>query len=154
MEKDLIKNSKFIISYFNSKDKPVTNLMLQKLMYFLEALYMVISDEDKLFDEEFYAWDFGPVNDELYNTYKNNGNSEIIIDNVSIDSENEKYIELLHNLFKEFSSYDLIALSYAEKSPWLEVYNKYNENIPHNIVIEKQKTKNWFKELIKDTESV
>lgn len=35
--------------------------MLEKLMYFLEAIYMVLTDEDYLFEEDFLAWNFRTV---------------------------------------------------------------------------------------------
>lgn len=32
---------------------------------------MVCTNEDYLYDEEFLAWNFGPVNTTIYNEYKN-----------------------------------------------------------------------------------
>lgn len=149
MEKDLIKNAEYVISYFNQKGNSVTNLMLQKLMYFLEAIYMVLEDKNELFEEEFYAWDFGAVNDKLYQKYKEYGNGEIIIDKkIIMDKENEKFIDVLYESFKNYNSYNLVALAYAKGSTWYNLYQKFDGKIPKNTVIDKIDTKNWFKGLI------
>ncbi len=34
VERDIIKNSLYVVSYFNKNKRDVTNLMLEKLLYF------------------------------------------------------------------------------------------------------------------------
>jgi len=46
IERDIIINSYYVIDYFNQNGESITNLKLQKLMYFMEWLYIVLTDED------------------------------------------------------------------------------------------------------------
>ena len=150
IERDIIENSKFIIKYFNDNDKEVTNLMLEKLLYFLEAIYMSITNDNKLYEEEFYAWEFGPVNKIIYKEYKEFGKYPIDIAtrNLIINENNKQYIEILFKLFKDYKPFDLVTLSHSEGSPWKEISDKYDGEIEKNIIIEKTATKNWFKGII------
>ncbi len=153
IERDIVLNSKYIISYFNKNEKDVTNLMVEKLLYFLEAIYMVMTDEDYLFNEDFYAWNFGPVSDRVYQEYKYFGNLPIILEeNVNIPKKNEIYVEHLYEMFSDFSSYDLVNLSHSKGSPWYEIDNQYNDSdIPKGIKISKIDTKKWFSGLVEIT---
>ena len=145
IERDILKNSKYIITYFNEKGKDVTNLMLEKLLYFLEAIYMVRTNEDYLFNDDFYAWNFGPVNEIVYKEYKFFGRIPITLEEkILIPKENVRYIENLYNLFKEYNAYDLVSLSHQDGSPWYIIDKYYNSDIPDDVIIEKLETKKWF----------
>lgn len=148
LDKNILNNAKYIISYFSDNDKEITNLKIQKLLYFLEAIYMVVSDEKSLFNENFYAWNFGPVSDAVYEQYKNFGRTPIVLEEkVMIPKYNLVYIKILFDLFANYTSYQLVALSHLPSSPWHDIYVKYGENdIPNNEIIEKEKTKIWFRE--------
>ena len=150
IERNVIKNSEYIIDYYNRKDKEITNLELQKLIYFLEAIYMVSTDEEYLFEEQFTAWNFGPVNLEIYNHYKRFGRIPIELENeVNINSQNLKYIENLYELFKDFNATQLVNLSHSKGSPWYTIYSKNNGSIPRSEIISKSETKSWFSSLVK-----
>lgn len=150
IERDIMENSKFIIKYFNDNGKDVTNLMLEKLLYFLEAIYMAITDDDKLYNEDFYAFEFGPVSKIIYNEYKRFGKYPIKIStaNININHDNKKYIEFLFNLFKDYTPFDLVNLSHSKGSPWYEINEEYGGNIKKDVIIEKAATKKWFKGII------
>ncbi len=138
-----------ILYYFNKHDKKITHLMLEKLLYFLEAIYMVFADENKLFNEEFYAWEFGPVVEKINKKYRKNGRRIIDAPEEIDANENLKiYMDLLYKLFGNFSAFNLVAFSHAKGSPWYDINKKQNGKITnHNIIIEKQKTKEWFKKI-------
>lgn len=67
---------------------------------------------------------------------------------VIINPINLKYIEILYNLFSEFTPTELVNLSHANNSPWDEIYRASNGNIPKDMHIDKIKTKNWFGTLV------
>lgn len=146
---DIDDNAKYIISYFRNNNIEVTNLKLQKLLYFLEAIYMVALDENYLFNENFYAWNYGPVSKKVYDQYKIFGSMPIILDEpVSINRTNEIFIQNLFMIFNDYSVSDLIEFSHQKGSPWYEIYMKYGENIPKNEVIQKYSTKKWFSGIV------
>lgn len=149
IERDIIKNSEYIIEYYKQKGRQLTNLELQKLAYFLEAIYMVCTDEQYLFEEEFSAWNFGPVNIEIYHHYKMFGRIPIELDHeVNINPINLKFIEILFDLFHEFNATQLVNLSHSKQSPWYKIYKDCNGKIPRDKMISKKETKVWFATLV------
>ena len=55
---------------------PISNLKLQKILYFVQAEFLVSKDEP-CFDDIIEAWDFGPVIESVYNVYAVNGGNLI-----------------------------------------------------------------------------
>lgn len=66
----------FIIDIAIEKDKPVTNLKLQKIMFFLQG-YCLSKYRVPLIDGSFSKWRYGPVEEEVYIEFKNNGSFPI-----------------------------------------------------------------------------
>ena len=126
IDRDIINNSKYIIQFYKEKDKKITNLELQKLAYFLEAIYMVCEDALYL-----------PIDLE---------------ENIEINPINKKYIENLYNLFKDFNATQLVNLSHSKGSPWYEIYSENDGKIPRNEIIDKSSTKKWFSNLVVKTD--
>lgn len=60
-ESNIVHDSYFLISLFKQEHREVTQLQIQKLMYFFEAYYMNVKNTNKLYDCNFNAWMFGPV---------------------------------------------------------------------------------------------
>ena len=65
-----------VINFSNDKDYGISNLKLQKVLYFIQA-YFLISTNEKCFKERIEAWDFGPVVPEAYREYKQFGSGDI-----------------------------------------------------------------------------
>ena len=66
---ELVKNYDIIPEY-------ITNLKLQKLLYFVQALCLMVFDKPA-FSEKILAWEYGPVVKEVYRKYKTNRKKEI-----------------------------------------------------------------------------
>lgn len=64
----------FIIDMAIEKDKPVTNLKLQKIMFFLQG-YCLSKYKTPLIDGRFSKWRYGAVEEDVYIEFKNNGSS-------------------------------------------------------------------------------
>ena len=52
--------SRYIINYCNENYYLISNLKLQKILYFVQAFFLEAKNEE-CFREEIEAWDFGPV---------------------------------------------------------------------------------------------
>lgn len=155
VDRNLMHNAYYIICYFEERGKQITNLQLQKLLYFYEAVYLYYNPEETgLFIEEFYAWDFGPVSETIYKHFKKFSSFPIELDEEekeigeNYSRENERYLEVLYNLCGSMSTYDLVALSHSKDSPWDMINRKYNNQIPHRVVLDKEQTRNWFSSLV------
>jgi len=52
--------SDYLISFAHSTGDVITNLKLQKLLFYSQAWYLALKD-DYIFEEDFQAWVHGPV---------------------------------------------------------------------------------------------
>ena len=68
--------SKHIIQRCNETGNTISNLKLQKILYFVQAEFLV-STGGACFPEAIEAWDFGPVIPCAYNEYKQYANGDI-----------------------------------------------------------------------------
>lgn len=160
MENDIIKDSYYLITLFMNAQKEVTQLHVQKLMYFFEAYYMNEKDCNKLYECNFNAWMFGPVAMPLYKEYKKFGELPIVLTKEKIESGKEickdkkDMLNELYNVFGNLSANELVNLTHMRNSPW---YNKWIENNKRVVYgeasyIDKKETKQWFKENFIDNE--
>lgn len=159
VNRNIVENSYYMINLFIENKKMITNLKLQKLMYFVEAYYMAKNpSEDKLFDCAWSAWNYGPVVKELYQMYKKFGSLQITITEreksigKNLPKINIKCIEKIYEVFGGLSAFDLVTLTHLKGSPWSEVYeenqknNRYDFNNLNNSDISKIATKSWFED--------
>lgn len=100
----------------------MTNLRLNKLMYFAQAWSLVLHNKP-LFSEAIEAWPLGPVIPSVYRKYKTYGKSQITsIDpqfQVSLLSEEEQQLLFATMAYYgEYSTHGLVDLSHEPGSPW------------------------------------
>ena len=62
--------AQIIINYMNAEEKPITNTMLNNLLYFAQG-HCLAETGKPLFDDDFEAWECGPVIPKIYYKYKN-----------------------------------------------------------------------------------
>lgn len=149
--------AKCLLYLAKSKNIEITNLKLQKLLYFCEAYYMCITDENQMFEDNFNALTYGPVVLKVYNKYKAWLSLPIEVDaedNCMVfeisEEDNEKYKETINSVLEQFGplkSSQLVALTHMKGSPWDEVWKKNNETSDYGAsgIIPKDKTKDWFR---------
>lgn len=119
--------SKYIIKYSEKKDYGISNLKLQKILYFIQTYFLIKTDKP-CFADKIEAWNFGPVVPVVYRKYKQFGSADIpaiggeIADDESIIADSDKeMINAVVDRFKNFSAVDLTWLSQSQ-SPWENAY--------------------------------
>lgn len=151
-----------VVNYSNETKNYVDNLKLQKLLYFIQALFLLKSDgTEACFEEELYAWAYGPVVPVAYGSFKEYGNYDIpsvkeyfeykinehgmyslvvraYKDDV-ISEEDKKDIDSLLERFKEYSGPQLIEITHAQ-DPWKNVYDSRKRD----IIITKESVYKYF----------
>ena len=107
----------------------ITNLKLQKILYFVQVFYLVKKDKP-LFKEYIQAWQYGPVVYEVYKQYKKfQSNSIVRVKNTpTITDQDKKFIEEIWDTFGKYSTTKLIAITHAH-TPWQEAYKTKNQVI-------------------------
>lgn len=150
---DIVKDAYYLISKFLEEDKIITNLQVQKLMYFFEAYYMNVHDVEKVYECNFNAWAFGPVAIPLYKEFKRFGNScieltdEQKIEGNSIDDDSKNLLNIIYNVFKDVPAMRLVEFTHMQDCPWTEVWERNGKKVGYgdNTYIDKVKSKNWFR---------
>lgn len=126
--------AKFFIEKANAKNEnDLTNLKLQKLLYFAQGTYLGVNGlHEPLFAEPIEAWKLGPVVRDVYNTFSFCGASPITLLDVpsSSKSPSSQVIDHLEKIWDEYGIYSaahLVDLTHKQ-SPWVDNYDASSKN--------------------------
>lgn len=102
--------------------EPMTNLRLQKLMYFAQA-WSIVRNGCPLFDEELRAWELGPVVPSVYQKYKICGGNPIADADDAFDYSvfTEEELSVLTDVFVQYGKFttaQLVNLCHRPGEPW------------------------------------
>jgi uncharacterized phage-associated protein len=146
----------YFIALSNETGNLITNLKLQKLVYYTQAWHIAMH-ETPIFEEEFEAWIHGPVLPTLFYQYKGTYYRPIERDDLngdSLDFLRKKFgktlSNLLENVVEEYFGMEPYALeqtTHAEK-PWLDARKGLPQDAPSNAVISKNSMKNYYQRFI------
>lgn len=121
----------------------ITNLQLQKILYFLWIDYYKNFSE-KLFSNYIFAWQLGPVITDVYDIYKKYGN--MIIDEYTqekcqeIESVDKSFLDKKIEIYSKIPAHKLVDMSHVKGGAWDIIYNKSNGNgfiIPLGLIAQK-----------------
>ena len=139
---------RYIINYSNREDYGVSNLKLQKLLYFIQVYFLMNSENhEPCFREKIEAWDFGPVVPVAYHEYKQYGSTDIPFvdsyidfdfddpwsasmtefDEDCISEKDKKSINAVVTKLADYSATDLVDITHRQ-APWKDVYVKHKNN--------------------------
>ncbi len=119
--------AKHIINYCIGIEKPVSNLQLQKMLYFLDIFYLVNKRERLITDGNFQAWQYGPVIPEVYQNYAFNAAYPINVrQKIKEEFPNDYsgYLYAFIDKLAKMKSWDLVNLSHAPDQPWAKAYKE------------------------------
>lgn len=117
----------------------VSNLKLQKLLYYVQGFHLAVFGEP-LFEEEIEAWMYGPVVPSVYAHYQEYGNKGIEPESevLELSSEEEALFAEVLRVYGDYSAIGLMNLTHNEY-PWKST----PEGRGH--VIDKEKLRTFFK---------
>lgn len=119
----------------------LTNLKLQKLLYYEQGFHLAVFDSP-LFEEEIEAWMYGPVVPCVYEEYNSFGSAPLIIPAkeslISLSNDEEELFNQVYESLTEFSGFGLIRKTHNEM-PWKTTPQGKGK------VITKEKMKEFFK---------
>lgn len=122
--------AEYVIKYSSEHNLEISNLRLQKLLYFLQADFL-ISKAEPCFRETIEAWDFGPVVPVVYHRYKIFGGSNIpyngLLSTEEIAVEDKEIINTLVDDCSGYSTSALVKITHSQ-SPWINSYSPYVSN--------------------------
>lgn len=131
----------FIIDACTRKGDPISNLRLQKLLYFTWVDYYR-DTHNSLFIDPMYAWQFGPVLPEVYYEYCSYGGRPINLycDN-EIKPEDAQIISNILEKYQNVSVSELVERTHQQGTAWYEIFDGGKGDrrvIPFDLIIEKE----------------
>lgn len=155
---DVLDVCRYIIKYSAKRQEAVSNLKLQKVLYFIQASFLVETGS-VCFDDRIEAWDFGPVVPRAYHYFKKYGGlnipakegiyyyadddiwqtRQIIFEDRIISDKDKKRIEIIVRDLAKYPAYFLVEVTHRQ-SPWKDAYRRFENN-----VIENQAIREYFK---------
>lgn len=139
----------YFIRVANRTGSFISNLKLQKLVYYAQAWHIALYGEP-LFPEEFQAWVHGPVIPSLYQKYKSFGWQPIVEDaNPRLPEGVIQFLEEVVDEYFACDAYELEQMTHAE-DPWNLARGDLPPDAPSNEIIEKAWMKEYYGARVKE----
>ncbi|WP_064616372.1 Panacea domain-containing protein [Streptobacillus moniliformis] len=115
--------ARYVINYCNERDISITNLKLQKLLYFIQVYFLCYSSNKRVcFKEKIFAWEFGPVVQEVYEKYRVYKDNLIPPQNeINFNEEDTRDINRVLNDLANRNPFELVKLTHRHL-PWINNY--------------------------------
>lgn len=147
----------FVLDYAAARGVGVTNLALNKIIFFLHVSYLIKFDRP-LVSAKIEAWEYGPVFREIYRTFKayrekpiesraqrinpDSGVSEIC--KADLSNEETVFVETEVEKLIRFSASTLVSMSHVSGGPWDSVWN--HDTVSNaSMKISDEVIRSWYK---------
>ncbi|CCX87761.1 uncharacterized phage-associated protein [Clostridium sp. CAG:590] len=141
MEYRAIDIAKYIVDKCMQQRRPITNLQLQKILYYVQINFIRLLDYPA-FGENIEAWQYGPVVPDVYYEYADCGGTEIYrmyegIDRLFQKVNEQKIVDKVIMLCLRLSPWELVERTHKDNTPWSKVYRTGFRNvIPYEYLYE------------------
>ncbi|MBQ7262755.1 MAG: DUF4065 domain-containing protein [Synergistaceae bacterium] len=114
--------ARYILGYFSDRGSPISNLQLQKLLYFCWIDHFNRTGEH-LFEDPFVAWALGPVVVSVYREYCSYSGSPIFAGSCPLPEGLDKVaMDACLGKYEGWSGYRLVEASHRKGGAWDAVY--------------------------------
>lgn len=131
----------------------LSNLKLQKLLYYAQGHYLANHGGAPLFADDIQAWGHGPVVPAVYHEFKEYGAQSIPFeeefDFEAIDKDTNSWLAAVWKTFGARSAWKLREMTHNEP-PWKDAYRDGE----HNVVIPHDSMTRYFRGLYDNVEPV
>lgn len=135
--------AKYVLKKCTDNNSPISNLQLQKILYFLQKEFLITTGYP-LFYDEIEAWQFGPVVPNVYYEYCSYGANPIakILDSYAslISAEARKTADPIIEAKQKKYPWDLVEEAHKPGGAWAYIYANGSGNhrvIPIDLIREK-----------------
>lgn len=124
----------YILERSTRNNAPISNLKLQKYLYFVQAEFLV-NTEKPCFTDDIVAWSFGPVVPDVYQKYEKYGSTVILYIGTKsaekIRNEDRETINSVMDRYKDYTAAQLTDVT-LKQTPWTKAYTPYLGNVITN----------------------
>ncbi|MGK7893898.1 MAG: Panacea domain-containing protein [Xenococcus sp. (in: cyanobacteria)] len=144
--------AEYFIQLANDTGSFISNLKLQKLVYYAQAWHLALYDEP-LFDEDFEAWVHGPIIPQLYQEYKKFGWHPIEQEaKPDLPSNIKEFLDELALEYFAVDAYELEQMTHIE-APWIKARGNLPPDAASNSVIRQEWIKEYFAKRAEEEEN-
>lgn len=151
----------YILDRSDEKGLKISNLALQKLIYFVHGWFYAFYDQP-LIRNKFEAWKLGPVQRVLYDQFKAFGARPIVDMRAKfiepstgqkvfrvpiIEEDHAAIIDSILQKYEKFSAGELVELTHVEDGPWEFVWKQAEESVYPGMHIPEELIAAHFKSL-------
>ncbi|WP_321473200.1 type II toxin-antitoxin system antitoxin SocA domain-containing protein [uncultured Paludibaculum sp.] len=135
----------YFIAFSHRHGDPVSNLKLQKLLYYAQAWHLAIHDEP-LFREPIQAWVHGPVVPSVYHRYKDwawkpiEDNPDLPV----LGQTTEDHLAEVMSVYGTMTAYALELLTH-EEAPWRNARGGLAADEPSAAVISHEDMRTFYR---------
>jgi len=139
--------SDFLLYESRERGDILTNLKLQKLLYYSQAWHLALKGKE-LFEEDFQAWVHGPVLPSQYQRFKNFEWRPILeeISRPKLESQLDQYLNEVVDVFGCETAVSLELMTHQEP-PWKEARNGMAPDQLSTAIILKDSMKRFYQSL-------
>ncbi|MFH1011313.1 MAG: type II toxin-antitoxin system antitoxin SocA domain-containing protein [bacterium] len=140
----------FLISFSSKHGDPLTNLKLQKLVYYAQAWHLALYDKP-LFRDPIEAWTHGPVVRSVYNRFKVYGPNPIdcVVDEPDIPNNLKEHMKEILNAYGHLSAFQLEQIAHSEL-PWRKARGNLAPDDPSAEQISIEDMREFFKKKLNE----
>ena len=147
---ELSESMRGCISYIFARLEEVTPLVLQKLLYYAQGIYLATYDAP-LFEEDCQAWVHGPVYETVYGMFRDFKYNPIDDERFAVlrgqysylKSEAVAVLDVVLGSFGQYSGKTLEGITHQE-TPWLEARQEVDACEKSQAIMEKDAIKRYF----------
>ncbi len=141
------KIADYLLIASRERGEILTNLKLQKLLYYAQAWFLAKRGEP-LFAEDFEAWIHGPVLTSQYARFKGNTWHPIEddIEAPVLPGHVTTHLDEILDVFGVESAIALEAMTHAEE-PWREARGKLAPDVPSTAIVKKETMERFYRSL-------
>lgn len=143
----------YIVKAFQEAgDDSITNLKLQKILYYLQGWHLGLYGEP-LFEDDFEAWRLGPVVPEVYDMFKEYESRAIDkpTDDAGLDLPFQDYINSVLAVYAPEQAWTLADMTHKEP-PWINARQGLKRNEESNNLIPMSSLKDHFEAMAEQDE--
>jgi len=134
----VVELSKYIITKCFEEGVPISNLQLQKILYYIQKEYLHKKGECA-FREVIEAWQFGPVVPEAYYRFSDFGAMPITMKYgyMPINQEDKVLIDSIIESKRVLNPWELVEDTHKPDGAWSKVYNAgagKHQTISHQLI--------------------
>lgn len=129
--------STYIVSKCIKEDCPISNLQLQKILYYIQKAFL--DRGDRAFSDNIEAWQFGPVVPNVYDHYCGYGAMPISFSSIKYDvaKEDKQLIDSIVESKRVLAPWDLVEETHKKGGAWDKTYKNgsgSHEVIPTDLI--------------------